>query len=512
VIKLLNINDNEYNLLSQLAYIDFHGSEDILKKLDKTNYTIGDMVQFYLNNEDALKAQGNRCAMDTEEWRKTFMKISNNPRLCNLKIKGYINENFEKGMDYNNQEKSLKTGLGAFCFETLEKEAIIAYRCSETREGFGGEGWKDNFKTGFTDKTVQQEASLKFLNEMKKKYNYRDFITIGHSKGGNSAQYVAVMSDDVKKCVSFDGPGFSDNFIRNNSIKILKARDKIISYEGKMDFVSSLLFGIAGRIIIIDTEEQRDFLSNHKPNIFLDAQGDFYGETKKDIICMAIKTYTIRVSTLFPDNTGLYLIDAVFDILDGKYALYELGSIYIALSGLPFFATHALVELFLLGGYYLGNEVLQKANDLLRNIKRVLLYMAQVLMDKLKELGQDVFEVRATVFQSVESFFQDLKSRTSEFVSRGKSIDNEPNIYVNIPRLYYYSQRLSYIARRTSDINRRLEILYLKGELERSYYLIRTDLLMKYNYKLQQHIKYLNKTAELLENTERRLLRQATSI
>lgn len=227
---------------------------------------------------------------------------------------------------------------------------------------------------------------------------------------------------------------------------------------------------------------------------------------------MAIKTYTIRVSTLFPDNTGLYLIDAVFDILDGKYALYELGSIYIALSGLPFFATHALVELFLLGGYYLGTEVLQKANDLLRNIKRVLLYMAQVLMDKLKELGQDVFEVRATVFQSVESFFQDLKSRTSEFVSRGKSIDNEPNIYVNIPRLYYYSQRLSYIARRTSDINRRLEILYLKGELERSYYLIRTDLLMKYNYKLQQHIKYLNKTAELLENTERRLLRQATSI
>lgn len=254
MIKLLNINDNEYNLLSQLAYIDFHGSEDILKKLDKSNYTIGDMVWFYLNNEDALKAQGNRCAIDIEEWKKTFTQISDNPELCNLKIKGYINESFEKGIDYNNQGKNVKTGLVAYCFETSEKEAIIVYRGSETREFLGRGDWIDNFYTGFTDKTIEQEAALNFLNNMKKKYNYTAFITTGHSKGGNSAQYVAVISDDVKKCVSFDGPGFSDNFIRNNSIRILKARDKIISYEGKMNFVPSLLFGIAGKIIC--TQEQ----------------------------------------------------------------------------------------------------------------------------------------------------------------------------------------------------------------------------------------------------------------
>lgn len=512
MIKLLNINDSEYNLLSQLAYIDFNVSEEISKKLDKTNYTVGDMVWSYLNNEDALKIQANRCAMDIEEWRKTFSQIENNLELCKLKIKGYIDDNTEMGKNCRIEDKNVKTGLVAFCFETSEREAIIAYRGSETREGIGREDWKDNFETGFTDKTMHQEAALNFLNCMKKKYNYTDFITTGHSKGGNSAQYVAVMSDDVKKCVSFDGPGFSDNFVRNNSIRILKARDKIISYEGKMDFVSSLLFGIAGKIIIIDTEDQSDFLSHHKPNIFLDAQGNFYGETKKDSICMAIRSYTIRVSTLFPDNTGLYLIDGVFNIFHGKYDAYPLEYPYIALMALPLFASDELMKLYSLGCYYIEKSVIEEAKEVLIDIKSIMLSTGQVIMDKLEELGYDIIKVRDSVSNSIESFFQELKNRTSEFLNRGEALVEEPNIYVNILRLYYYSQRLSSIVRRTSNLNIRLERLYLKGELSGSYSLVRADLLMQYNYKLQQHIKYLNKTAELLENTETRLLRQANSI
>lgn len=36
-----------------------------------------------------------------------------------------------------------------------------------------------------------------------------DSITVtGHSKGGNKAQYVTVLSDKVDRCISMDGQGF----------------------------------------------------------------------------------------------------------------------------------------------------------------------------------------------------------------------------------------------------------------------------------------------------------------
>ena len=52
-----------------------------------------------------------------------------------------------------------------------------------------------------------------------------DSITVaGHSKGGNKAQYVTVLSDKVDRCISMDGQGFSQEFIDKYYAEIQKER------------------------------------------------------------------------------------------------------------------------------------------------------------------------------------------------------------------------------------------------------------------------------------------------
>lgn len=494
------IKDNQMNLLSQLAYVDLPDRVND-KDLKGANYTVSDMVDYYLKNELMLNELSGRCAMDQEEWRDTLLRIKNDPELCKLKISGYENQN-QPG----------RSGLVAFCLETENREAIIAYRGSETRVGLSTKDWEDNFQTGFTDSTDQQKAALVFLDAMKKKYNYAGFETTGHSKGGNNAQYVAIMSDDVKRCVSFDAPCFCNDFLINKLPEILKGKDKIVAYEGKLDITSSLLFSIAGKTIIIDTEEQAEFLYNHKPNLFLDENGDFYKETDKSVICTAVRTYTTRVSTLLPDWAGLYLVDSVFNMLDGKFSLKEVGGLTIGILALPFLVKNALVELSFLGGYHAGKVAIEYVAKKLEEFQNAMSRIANEILDELKNVYKNIVQLKDMVFSSVTAFFGELRKGIEIFYTNCFGFVNEPYLHVNVSRLMYYANRLDAIGRQVSDINRRIENLYYHTDLLDLINLFKADLLTEYNSKLNKCIRYLYNSIDMLENTENRLVRQANSL
>lgn len=495
-----SIKDNQMNLLSQLAYLDL--PDDIEKNMSQSKkHTISDMVKIYLNDESKLEKVSGRCAMDKEEWRKTFLQIKNDPELCNLTIKGYTDQNKEGG-----------SGLVAYCFEAGDREAVIAYRGSETREGLSHKDWEDNFQAGFSKATDQQKAAFLFLEDMKEKYDYTGFETTGHSKGGNIAQYVAIMSDDVKKCVSFDGQGFCDDFMVYNKPKILTGKDKIVAYEGNLDIVSSLLFNVAGKIIVIDTKDQKNFLYNHKPNLFLDENGNFYEETNKSVICYAVRTYTMRVSTLLPNWAGLYLVDSVFNILDGEFSIKEVGGVYVGLLALPLFSTNALFELRFLGIYYTGRIVLEYASKKLEELQDKMGKIANSILNKLNSINKKISELRDSIFASITAFLGQLRKGIEEFGSHSYSFATEPYLQVNTARLIQYANKLETIKRQISSINRRIHNLYHHADLFDLDNLLIADLMTENDNKLNKLIKYIYKSAELLESTENRLVRQANSL
>ena len=74
-----------------------------------------------------------------------------------------------------------------------------------------------------------------------------DSITVtGHSKGGNKAQYVTVLSDKVDRCISMDGQRFSQEFLNQYYAEIEKKGGCIKNYFLDGDFVSILLFPVLG--------------------------------------------------------------------------------------------------------------------------------------------------------------------------------------------------------------------------------------------------------------------------
>lgn len=169
--------------------------------------------------------------------------ILEDPTLCDLYVRDSINTD----------------GVRASCFVDASGEATIAIR------GTGGtyQAWSDNFQGAYQSDTTEQIAFGEFVKRQAEKYS--DITITGHSKGGNLAQYATVVCGDaIDRCVSFDGQGFSDEFLRKYSKEISENADKIKSICASEDYVNILLFSIAGETVYLNADVD-NFVNNHSP-------------------------------------------------------------------------------------------------------------------------------------------------------------------------------------------------------------------------------------------------------
>lgn len=149
--------------------------------------------------------------------------------------------------------------------EIDDKDAMNAYFEDEVGNGYvvfrgtGSGEWKDNFTGGYETDTEQQKRALHFVSSIQKD----ELIAVGHSKGGNKAKYVALMSNKVVRCVSFDGQGFSQDFIEKYQDRIVKNKYKIQCYALDNDFVNILLFDIYKDKIFLQGSDITNFAQNH---------------------------------------------------------------------------------------------------------------------------------------------------------------------------------------------------------------------------------------------------------
>lgn len=156
--------------------------------------------------------------------------------------------------------------------------------------------WVDNALGGVQKETVEQKNILHFYDaaiiEAKKDLSENDTYSIivsGHSKGGNLAQYVTIMRDEVDECYSFDGQGFSDSFIKDPEIaeKIKRNGTKITNIYPQLSFVGSLFNPIENaNSIFIDTGTcyisslpAYSILGYHIPTAMLDEDGNMKSST-----------------------------------------------------------------------------------------------------------------------------------------------------------------------------------------------------------------------------------------
>lgn len=236
-----------------------------------------------------------------KEWAQVIEYILNNKSIADLRLAGVF------------EQDGYTLGL---CFtedtdEPVDK-AIVAFIGTANNEE-----WLDNVRAATMEDSPCQEEAYKYINGL----SYDDITVIGHSKGGNKAMYAAIRSDKVTRCVSFDGQGFSKDFIAKYTGAISERATIISNYSLSTDFVHILLEQLPGihqyycegyGIEAPDGDVGSIVAQNHSPNSFFRTDSSGIATEK--------------------DNSGR--IVPIFDIIDENskttllknYAAYLLSS------------------------------------------------------------------------------------------------------------------------------------------------------------------------------------------
>lgn len=245
-------------LLNNLMYM---GNTEPLKNLnDCEGQTLGDVI----SNIDVNELDSNKeysTFTNGDEWKDIIEAVKSDPQLMEVKIvETYNDGNGGKSILFENPSAN---------------EAVVVYK------GTGSAmEWKDNFQGGAgTDQpdgvsTAQQEKALEWYQSLDTD-SYDSMTVSGHSKGGNKAKYITVMDDSVDRCISFDGQGFSDEFVEKYQDRIADNQYKIQNHNVDKDCVNVLLNDIGEQHYYEgDNYGTDNILEHHTPNAFLHFNGD----------------------------------------------------------------------------------------------------------------------------------------------------------------------------------------------------------------------------------------------
>jgi dienelactone hydrolase len=283
-----NLRENQLLMLSTIIYLQ--------GVADANGKTLGRIVDNLLNKGGLEKSRNiNRigktneypCQMTKDEWIKLLTYIKEDPELSSLTVKeGIIGER----------------GICAAAFVSKANDVTVAIRGSNHDYQ-----WRDNGQGAYLSETEQQTQYLEYLKGLSSK----NVTVTGHSKGGNIAAYLAVLSDKVDRCVSFDGQGFSKEFVEKHREKIRLNCHKITAIEPAADIVGPLLISIAGEKKYIKTEKQKNLLHNHRPHIMLDDSGNLRGTTEQSLQSKLINKFTVHFISTAEEPQRSYAIDGV---------------------------------------------------------------------------------------------------------------------------------------------------------------------------------------------------------
>lgn len=191
-------------------------------------------------------------------------------------------------------------GFYGCIIETSPGNAVLAFRGSESMESMDNiiNDW-GRADLGLLNSTLtnQQAEVDRFLKAHKTELQGYDSIALtGHSLGGNLAQYATLVShkygfdSKITQSISFDGPGFSDEFIALHMLDILRMRNVMSHYQ--FSPVGMALFSLPGintRTIKVsneanekDDEKMNDFTRHDTKYIEFDNNGNVKkGEVNK---------------------------------------------------------------------------------------------------------------------------------------------------------------------------------------------------------------------------------------
>lgn len=251
------LDSNQVMLLNNLMYLN--SSEGPFQSItDCKDMNVGDYAAQQLNELSRLESSGKTLTDQQLRYKSVLQAVKNDSNLSGMVVAGTKTESSADG-----------GGSSAMFVNPQSKEAVVAYR------GTGIEEWKDNFQGGAkTDQpdgvsTKYQEAALKTYQEYRDQVGEGYTMTVtGHSKGGNKAKYITLLDDSVDRCLSYDGQGFSDDFMGHYKDQIMKNQGKIANHNVDDDFVNLLLNDVGTTTFYANNKGKDNLANNHYPDAY----------------------------------------------------------------------------------------------------------------------------------------------------------------------------------------------------------------------------------------------------
>ncbi len=251
----------EIVLINNLLYCEnLGGPKGTFLATSQESRTIGDYVDIVLNN--AAKIDNDKeysTGVTGAEYKQIMWSIRPNEHLKNIII-----------LQVHYESDGAGGGRSALLFDPANNEAIVAFKGTQSDAE-----WIDNVSGLYQVPTAFQKNALNWFRSL----DLNDFDTItvtGHSKGGNKAKFITLMDNRVDNCFSFDGQGFSDEFIKKYSRQIKANQKKILNIIEESDFVNILLNDVGSKQFYLGTNCGRlGFAENHCANaiVFYDDIG-----------------------------------------------------------------------------------------------------------------------------------------------------------------------------------------------------------------------------------------------
>lgn len=229
-----NFSDRDLIQLSVLVYLDGIMNGHHVK--DIVNRFLLDNGEYFERLNRKVATQGKHTypsGMNKEEWLYYLKAIQNNDNIKKLVVKDLV----DYGVEQKLKEGEKHTGFKAITFLNKEtNDSIVSFRGTSSNYQ-----WYDNAESVYLSETYAQREALEYINSSS--FNKITAI-VGHSKGGNLAHYVGVMSNKVKYALSFAGPGFSKAFFEEHTLcpNFNKRRKNLVSIIGDKDIAGGMLF------------------------------------------------------------------------------------------------------------------------------------------------------------------------------------------------------------------------------------------------------------------------------
>jgi len=289
-------SDRDLMVATQIAYYDFtqeqldeRGGSATVRELLNAGTTFRELKNKVNQADTELKKKMAEKNLELYE-----MIVSDGSRYGDWKVVGVQNTN-------------QRTGFYSVLLETDQEHAIISFRGSESDDY--NQVLMDWINADFgllmARDTTQQKNAAEYMAEVNQKYPYAYYAVTGHSLGGNLAEHAVIAAPDdmrgkIRQAVSFDGPGYSGEYMIRNRELIEKVPYPITHYRWSL--IGALLTQpscAASRIIMVtedirsDMETEAMYMRHATP--FIQWNGDSVQDGAEDLLSIAMGKWSVSV-------------------------------------------------------------------------------------------------------------------------------------------------------------------------------------------------------------------------